>query len=226
MAMQFTLKDIPKSLGIVHKYRAIAPVVQQQFANSFFNLGRINVTGDGNCGFYVLQLLHYLTTGQELDLTKLYENRILALENVCTEKKIDETFKKSLQYAKQHYLEYLEVGIYMHEHFPAFNLGIIVQSDVKKTGEKKQRRVYPVRVVKFSPDSDLWVFMLLSRGSRKGSGWHYELITHKEKSAHNACFTIPQAQEFMQLCDVEYPTEKIDPSEQLWALDSQDFLYF
>lgn len=211
----FTLKELPEKLtGTDRRQKRIPPVMDRQFGNLPFNIGRINVTGDGNCGYYVIQLIKYLNHYKILSLQELQVERMNAL---CESK----TASQELISAKRHYLEYLEVGIILSRLVPELNIAVIVQSNVKKSGEKRAKRVYPTRVVSYKPGL-YWSFLLMSHGAR-----HYELLTIAESGdLHRASFSPEEAMEVFECCESEYPTVPVDPSEQICFLDVSDFVYF
>lgn len=210
-----TLKDLPEELKTDREMR-IPPVLKRQFETLPFQIGRINVFGNGYCGYYVIQLLEYLNHYNIRSLCDLLTVRSEALQ----EAKIDEKIKRNLILAKPHYLEYLEVGVILNRLIPKLNIAVIVQSNVKKSGEKRTKRVYPARIVSYKT-GHLWSFLLMSNGAK-----HYELLTILENGLHRSTFTINEAKKILDCCYTKYPDNVVDPSEQLVYLDTEDLLYF
>lgn len=217
MSGLFVLKELSKDLkNIDRRCKSLPPILKQQFESLSFHLGRINVRGDGYCGYYVIQLLEYMNCLMIRSLSELLKVREMALQ----EAKLEEKTKNSLITAKRHYLEYLEFALIMGKLVPKLNIAVIVQSNVKKTGDKKIRRVYPVRIASYDFGKN-WAFILLSHNA-----CHYELLTVAEKGMYRSEFTENEAREIFECCQSEYPTAKVDPSDQIVFLDSEDFLYF
>jgi len=182
------------------KEQNIPGVLKKQLACEM-NLKRMNVTGDGNCGYYLVQLIYYLQTGVLFTLEEL---------NVKSYEFFGET--------PRHYLEYLEVGILLRE--LDLNFAVIVQSDVKKTGTKRQKRVYPVYPVNYKAGRS-WCFSLMSQ-----RGLHYELLVIAEGKNRRLTFFEKEAKEIFESCGVEYPSITVDPCNQIVLLDKNDFLLF
>jgi hypothetical protein len=212
----FKLEDIPRDVNIERKVQKLPPVLQRQLGGISCRVGRINVRGDGNCGYHVIQLLEYMINNAVRPLEYLQAVRAEGIMSTRLEHK----HKLSLTAAKKHYLEYLEVGMILDRLMPNLNVGVIVQSNIKKSGDKRQRRSYPVRVVNYSQNQQ-WVFLLMSHGAR-----HYELLTAQEMGRQRAVFTVKEAREIFEACSVEYPQDKVDAKEQLVFLDPDDFYYF
>ena len=208
----FSLKELPKELNnIDRRVLKVPPVLQRQLACLSFQVGRINVTGDGNCGYYVIQLLHYLINHTVGNLYYLRMKRTTAILS---------TFQMKLLGERDHYLEYLEVGTILQYLAPNLNVAVVVQTNVKKTGDKRQRREYPVRVLNYKPGGH-WAFLLMSHNAH-----HYELLSIRENDKHRALFLPGEARELFDACFAEYPKNEVHSSEQLVFLDANDFLYF
>lgn len=207
----FDLDRLPKDLNVVDCPN-LPPVLSRQLENLNFQVGRVDVKGDGNCGYYVIQLLEYLINNNVSSLSQLQKIRRNA---------ILETGIKNIKLltTKDHYLEYIEVGTILSYIMPHINVGIVVQTNVKKTGEKMTRN-YPIRVINYKP-SQKWVFFLLS-----GNGHHYELLTITENDLHRAVFLQKEAKRFFKACASEFPDKNTSAQEQLVFLDTEDFIYF
>jgi hypothetical protein len=189
--------------------------LQRQFDCLSFQVGRINVTGDGNCGYYVIQLLHYLINHMVGNLYYLQMKRTTAILSTS----LDAKMKLSLLNARNHYLEYLEVGTILNHLAPGLNVAVVVQTDVRKTGDKKCRE-YPVRVLNYKAGM-YWSFLLMSHNAH-----HYELLTIREKNNHRVIFLAEEAKELFDACSADFPKNEVYAKEQLMFLNSEDFLYF
>jgi len=213
----FSLTELPQEMKEIDRRNLkIPPVLQRQLDTISFQVGRINVAGNGNCGYYVIQLLEYLVNNHVRSLENLQMVRIEAILAA----KIDAELKLRLVGATNHYLEYLEVGMILDRILPSLNIAVVVQTDVKKSGDKRQRREYPVRVLNYKI-GQCWAFLLMSCGAH-----HYELLTEREKDRHRALFISREAREIFAACSAEYPTEVVDAKNQLGFLDPEDFRYF
>lgn len=211
----FTIDTLPQDLLIRRKKTVIPPVLQRQMDKISFQMGRIDVKGDGNCGYYVLQLLHFLLENKVYSLDMLKDYRHKALDRV----QVGENLRLELQYMDDHYLEYLEIGLYMSDW--NVNAGVIVQTNIK-AGTKRARRIYPVRVMNYRPEIAMWVFILMSKNAH-----HYELLTVLgEDQHHQALFTADQAREIFMASESEFPTNAINAANQTWALEYADFQFF
>lgn len=213
----FFLKELPSELENVDRCKKkIPPVLARQLENFHLQLGRINVKGNGYCGYYVIQLLVYMNHYRILSVPDMDDIRAKALQKA----KIDDVTKKDLVIARRHYLEYIEVGIILSELIPDLNIGVIVETNVKKTGEKRTSRVYPIRVVNYRPGQN-WSFLLLSHGAH-----HYELLTSLENGHHRSSFFEEEAEKMFECCRTDYPKNRVQSSDQVVFLDVKDFVYF
>lgn len=212
----FDFDKLPTKLNITRRTLTIPIVLHRQLENLSFTISRADVKGDGNCGYYVIQLLEYLINNNISSLPKLKQIRKNAIEA--------ETKSSKLLTVKDHYLEYIEVGTILNYIMPHINVGLVVQTKVKKTGEKTTQS-YPIRVINYKPKQK-WVFILLSH-----NGHHYELLTivegtNPKDNLRRPLFSIKEAREFFKACNSEYPTKKISAQEQLVFLDTNDFILF
>jgi len=201
----FSLEELPQELKVDRRVLTAPPVLQRQLDCLSFQIGRINVTGDGNCGYYVIQLLHYLINNSVKTLEYFQMQRNIAILSIS----LDTQIKLPLLYlgARNHYLEYLEVGTILHHLAPDLNVAVVVQTNVKKTGDKRHQREYPVRVLNY----------------KAGGHWAFLLMSH---NAHRALFFAEEAKELFDACSAEFPKNDVHARHQLVFLDARDFLYF
>lgn len=128
------------------------PALPPQLKKLFPGAVRLNVIGDGNCGYHVMQLIRYFSYGM------IYETSVLKMMR-------DEILKKvsaKLVDVEDHYLEYLEVGLCLRD--LALNVVMVVQN----------KKEYDLRVVNYCEKNVEWCFVLMS-----SQGRHYELLTKK-----------------------------------------------
>jgi hypothetical protein len=186
--------------------RKIPPVLKQQTVNTPLKLSRIDVTGDGNCGFYVVGVYNFLLHNTYLtldDLRSLYSTVMLKKQ-------------ERLAFCAEHYLEYIEVGVLLKEIAPEWNVAMIVQTNVKKTGQKRQKRTYPARVVSYKEENEKWVFVLMSQSAN-----HYEILVNNGKVE----FSKEDATALLESCETSYPEHEVNPEDQLGFLDEEEFVY-
>jgi len=193
----------------------LPPVLQRFLASLDFSVGRINVLEDGYCGYHVIGLLNYMNTCQLISREELELYRVQAL---CQSGLPRETEQK-LVMAARHYLEYIEVGLIISKILPDLNVGMVVQTDVKFSGQRSQR-TYPIRTVTYQKGRP-WAFILMSRGA-----YHYELLTVIEKGRHRSNFTESEAKQVFAACSTEYPHQVVRANDHAVFLDSNDLFYF
>lgn len=211
----FALKDLPAELNVSRETIKLPPILERQLEDVSFQVGRINVTGDGYCGYYVIQLIDYFMNPNFVRTVQYLE---IVRQMVICSANINSDLKTRLINAPPHYLEYIEMGSILGLRVSNLNIAVIVQTKVQKTGEKKQQG-YPVRVINYSPGRN-WAFLLMTRGAH-----HYELLTVKEKNLHRVCFTVPEAVEMFKACSGEYPEIPVCAKDQIEFLDPADFHY-
>jgi hypothetical protein len=211
----FLINDFPKTIHVDRRRQSIPPVLKRQFDACNVSLGRVNVLGNGYCGYYVLQVLHYLIDGKSYEVPEMNQFLHKAIDGT----EIDSNLKIQIKFAERHYLEYLELGVYMAEW--DFNFAVVVQTDEKRTGAKRQKRTYPCRTVNYRPERSQWIIALMSHKAN-----HYELLTVKEDYGHRAFFSEEEAKEVFRACDSEYPTDVVDSRQQLCFIDPSDFKFF
>jgi hypothetical protein len=182
----------------------IPPVLKKQVESSSLSLGRIDVEGDGYCGYYCIQILEYVINGKIVEISELENLRNKVLKSVT----------------ERHYLEYIEIGVIAEYLWKDMNVGIVVQTDFKKSGHKRRKRVYPIRVLNYR-EGMKWVFLVMTHGAH-----HYELLTCTEGERHRFIFTENEAKEFFICCETDFPTEKIESKNHVEFLDAKDFVYF
>ena len=190
----------PKELCIKSKL-AISPKLRKLMPGT----SRLNVYGDGDCGYHVMQLIRYFYTGLIVDVDCMKVMRYEKLRSLqCSE----------LAEAKDHFLEYLEIGTCLGD-LP-LNVVLVVAIKVKRKIE------YQLRVVSYNPKNVNWTFIYLSKGQRHG---HYELLVKKS----DAFFDIEETQEiferFSRESSCEYPTMTISPETQISMIDRHDLRY-
>lgn len=191
---------------------SIPPVLKKQLKGSSLDIERVDVEGDGYCGYYSIRLLEQVINGNNIEISELENLRNKIIQSIS----LEETLKERLVNCERHYLEYIEVGL-LAQSLLQVNVGVVVQTDVKKTGNKRKKRTYPIRVVNYSINISDWVFLIMThRGS------HYEVLCTKGRFL----FTDNQAKEFFNHCDTEFPTENVDPKSHVRYLDPTDFFYF
>jgi len=200
-----TLSVLTQILACVkNKKMAIPPVLKKQVESSSLTLGRIDVEGDGYCGYYCIQILEYVINGNIVEISELenLRNKVLGSE------------------VERHYLEYIEIGVIAQYLWKDMNVGIVVQTDFKKSGNKRRKRVYPIRALNYT-EGMKWVFFVMTHGAH-----HYELLTCVEGDRHRFVFMENEAKEFFICCETDFPTEKIESKNHVEFLDAKEFVYF
>lgn len=212
-----TLDILSKILPCIkNKKISIPSVLKKQVESASLSLGRIDVEGDGYCGYYCIQILEYIINGNMVEISVLENIRNKVIQSLPIKKKV----KESLVKVKRHYLEYIEIGLISQYLWKDINVGIVVQTDFKKSGYKRRKRVYPIRVVNYTERMG-WVFLVMTHGAR-----HYELLSYEQGERHRFVFTENEAKEFFICCETEFPTEKIESKNHIEFLDTKDFVYF
>lgn len=210
------LPEGPEGLGVDRRSKCLPPVLKtllNDCAPDGYSFGRVNVTGDGHCGLYVQQLLWYLTTGDVMSLDDLLEHRIRMIERVES-LTIEEKVK--LKFAEPHFQEYIEMGLCLS--VLPFNFAVIVQTNMKKSGQKR-RRTYPLRVVNYDPTCNVWAIALLN-------GQHYELLTLYKKKRHSHLISEEVMRKIFTSCGESWPDNKVLAEDQVCYLNVDDFIYF
>jgi hypothetical protein len=175
----------------------------------FPDFKRVDVPGDGYCGYYVLQLVRYFLTREIITVQSMRE----MLEDV-------------LGKTDPHYLEVQEMG-YITRNW-GVNIGVIVQSKRLGNKRKRARYDYPVYTV-VKNGNQPWVFIISSC-----MGSHYELLTKfcTETKKYSAFFTEQEAHTiYTKICGVDAPPSVVADAppiclgDQLSLLDKSDFRY-
>lgn len=172
--------------------------LQRQLIHVNFEVGRINVRGDGYCGYYVIQLVDWALNGRMLsvrDLNSLRKELIMRYSN-----------NHALFNAPNHYLEYIELGSILEVLISA-NVGLVTQTGA----------TYPIHVINYQPGRD-WVFILLSNNK------HYELLTVKNEGYHRVLFSLEESRAMFEVCKSEYPTKCTYARDQLGYIEVGDII--
>jgi hypothetical protein len=175
-------------------------------------LKRLNVVGDGFCGYYVAGLVAWYCTGEVYDPNALYNTYVLPTVRRLAQQSQDIQDRLFL-FEPNHYLDSIEMGIIGHE----LGVNVILLTKIKdmSSGRGKRKGIkykYVAEIPAYRQHYTKWMIAFHK------DLVHYELITHGTQAKARFLFDDDYIRSLLHALNTDYPQQEVYENEWIFSL--------